>query len=444
MSFDEHLTTGSYRVKRASAITGDIRVPGDKSISHRAVMLASLACGQTVIHGFLESEDCIATLHSFEQMGISSHKQGDQLIIHGKGLAGLTPPNQMLDMGNSGTGIRLLLGILSGQEFPVVVTGDSSLRKRPMKRVTEPLQRMGASFIRLDQEAELPLRVEGGKLQGIQYQSTVASAQIKSAILLAGLFADGTTEVEEPALSRDHTERMMQTFGVSLNRTQLRCSIAGRQELRGGTSVMVPGDLSSAAFFIVAASCIPGSDLMIREVGINPTRTGILDVLKQMGARIYLHNKKYFGAEPVADIQVQYAPLKGIEVSGETVVRMIDEFPIFAVAAALADSSTLVTQAQELRVKESDRISAMAHELKKFGIQMNELVDGFSIEGGARLRGAECFSHGDHRVAMSLTVAGLCAEGETRVSGIGSISTSFPSFYELMNQVSCGKVESVA
>jgi 3-phosphoshikimate 1-carboxyvinyltransferase len=444
MALDAHLAAGTYLVQKCDGLKGDIRLPGDKSISHRAVMLASLSHGETTIYDFLESEDCLATLNAFKSMGIHHEIDGHRLIIEGNGLWGLHEPDQVLDMGNSGTGTRLLLGVLAGQKFSSVLTGDSSLRKRPMKRVTDPLSQMGAKFSRQDEPNELPLQVHGGEIHGIQYKSPVASAQIKSAILLAALFAEGTTEIEEPTLSRDHSERMLETFGITITRSENRCVLRGKQQLSSVEDIMVPGDISSAAFFIVGASILPGSDLILREIGINPTRTGLLDVLKKMGANIALINQRYFGAEPVADIHITYSPLKGITVSGKTVVRMIDEFPIFAIAAACADSPTIVSEAEELRVKESDRISAMVEELKKLGVDIEEKEDGFVVSGAKSLTGSECFSHGDHRVAMSLIMAGLHSDGETKVNGTGSIATSFPTFLELIQEVSNGKVEDIS
>ncbi|MGC9326090.1 MAG: 3-phosphoshikimate 1-carboxyvinyltransferase [Candidatus Hinthialibacter sp.] len=442
MPSDDYLSSGAYRIGAAGPLRGDIRVTGDKSISHRAIMLSALAEGTTSILGFLEGQDCIATLNAFHQMGIVSEKKDRHLIIHGRGLHGLQPPKDVIDMGNSGTGTRLLLGILAGQSFSTVLTGDASLRSRPMGRVTRPLSQMGAQFTPLQDGADLPLKVQGGRLQSIQYQTPVASAQIKSALLLASLYAEGTTEIIEPALSRDHTERMLKTFGVTLECDDLKCAIHGGQILTP-REVIIPGDFSSAAFFIAAAAMIPDSDIIIREVGINPTRTGLIDVLRSMGAKIEKLDRKYFGAEPAADIHVQYAPLHGTNIKGHTVVRMIDEFPILAVAAACASSPTVVEEAQELRVKESDRISVIVEELRKMGAVIREREDGFEVEGGVPLHGAECFSHGDHRIAMSIAVAGLAAYGETVIRGTRPIDTSFPAFFDLLNTVSHGKAQEI-
>ncbi len=443
MTEDDYLSQGAYRIQPADPLRGTIRVPGDKSISHRAVMLGALAEGDTIINGFLESEDCVATLNAFRQMGIEHERTADGLVIHGQGLRGLRQPDGVLDMGNSGTGTRLLLGILAGQDFTATLTGDSSLRSRPMGRVTIPLAQMGASFDGGERGTKLPLTVRGGNLKGIGYQTPVASAQVKSAILLAGLFADGCTQVTEPGPSRDHTERMLETLGVKIDYGERTCTLEGGQTLHTG-EVWVPGDLSSAAFFLVAASIVPGSDLTIERVGINPTRTGIIDVLNEMGANITLTNQRAFGAEPVADIRVRQTPLEGVRISGETVVRMIDEFPIFSVAAAFACTPSTVEGAEELRVKESDRIAVMVEQLKRFGADMTEREDGFEITGNAKLRGTECVSHGDHRIAMSLSVAGLAAHGETVVRGTAPVATSFPGFCDLLRDISGGKIQPVS
>jgi len=442
-NLDESLMQGEYRVLPSGALCGSIRVPGDKSISHRAVMLASLAEGTSLVRGFLEGSDCAATLNAFQKMGVASERREDCLAIHGRGLRCFTPPRDILDMGNSGTGTRLLLGILAGQPFSATVTGDSSLRGRPMKRVTEPLTRMGAKFTRLEEGSDLPLRVEGGPLRGIEFPSPVASAQVKSALLLAGLFAEGRTAVEEPALSRDHTERMLETFGVTVERGRLRCAVTGGQTLTA-RDVWIPGDFSSAAFFMVAAAIRPGSDLVIQEVGVNPTRTGLLHALRAMGAHITLRHQKYFGAEPVADIHVIHSPLRGTRVEGDLVVRMIDEFPIFAVAAACASTPSVVTGAEELRVKESDRIAVIVGELGKFGVELREHPDGFEVRGGTELTGAKCFAYGDHRIAMGLSVAGLAAKGETWIQGAAPVATSFPGFFDLLNDLTGGRVEHVS
>ncbi|RJP21096.1 MAG: 3-phosphoshikimate 1-carboxyvinyltransferase [Candidatus Omnitrophota bacterium] len=432
MNENNHLLQGSYRVKPARPLKETCKIPGDKSISHRAVMISSLAQGKSRIKGFLEGEDCLATLNAFRQMGIASQKSESEIIITGNGLYGLREPDNVIDMGNSGTGARLLLGILAGQSFASMLTGDVSLRSRPMGRITKPLAEMGAFFIGRDENIKLPLAVRGGNLHAIDYPMPVASAQVKSALLLAGLFAEGITVVHEPGPARDHTERMLKTFGVTIAKTENSYSIWPDQLLEG-QEIEVPADFSSAAFFIVAASIIPESDLIIENVGINPTRTGLLDVLCAMGADITVQNQRNYGVEPVADIRIRYAPLRGVIVSGDAVVRMIDEFPIFAVAAAFATTPSTVKEAAELRVKESDRIAVIVGELRKMGVELAEREDGFEVMGGARLQGADCFSGGDHRIAMSLAIAGLAAEGETTIHGVASIATSFPNFFQLLS-----------
>lgn len=429
------LHQGAYRIRPQGPLRGRIRVPGDKSISHRSVMLGALAQGETRIHGFLESEDCIATLNAFRCMGVNALVSGTDLVIQGAGPGGLTEPNTVLDMGNSGTGSRLLLGVLAGQTFCSALTGDTSLRSRPMARITQPLSQMGARFMGRENASKLPIMVTGGDgLKGIEYQTPVASAQIKSAILLAGLFAEGETVVVEPGPSRDHTERMLTAFGAKVASEGGRVSLKGGQALQGRT-LHVPADISSAAFFMVAASIVPESDLTIEAVGVNPTRTGILDVLKEMGADITLDNPRELGDEPVADIRVKYAPLKGVTVSGDVVVRMIDEFPVFAVAAAFAETDSSVEGAEELRVKESDRIAAVVGQLKKMGAQLDERPDGFSVKGGGGLQGAQIDSLGDHRIAMSAAVAALAAGGDTIIRGTAPVATSFPAFFELINSL---------
>lgn len=399
-----------------------------------------MAPGESRITGFLPSQDCIATLNAFTAMGVTYQEPSPQhLVIQGVGTSGLQEPEDLLDMGNSGTGTRLLMGVLAGQSFCATLTGDSSLRKRPMARVAGPLRDMGAIILGRDGDNKLPLSVRGGQLKPIGYTTPVASAQIKSAILLAGLFADGVTSVTEHGPSRDHTERMLTSFGVELDQKPGYVAIEGGQPLIP-RDLEVPGDISSAAFFIVAASIVPESDLIIENIGINPTRTGIIDVLAKMGARIAYQNQRFMGNEPVADIHVQSAQLQGVTVSGDEVVRMIDEFPVFAVAAAFAEGGSTVKDAEELRVKESDRISVIVQELGKMGVTIDERPDGFSVEGGQAVQGAHCLSHGDHRIAMSLAVAALNAQGETRIQGTAPVATSFPGFAALLNDLAPGSI----
>ncbi len=425
----------SCAIRNTGPLRGRIKVPGDKSISHRAIILGSLAEGTTTIHHFLESEDCVATLNAFQQMGIEYERQGETISLRGRGLHGLQEPETILDMGNSGTGTRLLLGVLAGQSFAATLNGDDSLRKRPMGRVTEPLRQMGAAFLGRKRGTLLPLTVQGGTLQGIGYQTPVASAQIKSAILLAGLFANDLTRIEEPGPSRDHTERMLKTFSVDIDIEGCVCQMEGSLQPQA-QEIHIPSDISSAAFFITAATIIPDSELFIESVGINPTRTGYLDVLQEMGANITMENKRQFGTEPVADLRVRHASLKGVRLGGETIVRMIDEFPVFAVAAAFAEGKSIVEDAEELRLKESDRISTIVTELSKMGVKIQEKEDGFEVEGGHTLKGTECESHGDHRIAMALAIAALGAQGQSHLHGISPIATSFPGFFETLQQ--CG------
>ncbi len=414
-------------VKPKDSIKGEIKVPGDKSISHRAVIFGALARGVTKVHGFLPGEDTWRTVECFRKMGIDIQREQDLVVIEGKGLKGLQEPEDVLDAGNSGTTARLLMGLLAGNPFYSVITGDLSLKKRPMDRVVEPLKKMGAVVYGRQGANLLPLTVMGGNLKGIDYLSPVASAQVKSALLLAGLYAQGTTAVTEPYLSRDHTERMMKHFGINIKKGENRVEVEGFPEIEG-KKIEVPGDFSSAAYFMVAASLLPGSSLRILKVGVNPTRTGLLEVLKEMGANITLEKERIENEEPVADIKIGYAPLKGVEIKGDVIPRLIDEIPVLAVAASLAEGETVIREASELRVKESDRIDTMEKELKKMGAKIRGLPDGLVIEGTGELKGAVCESHGDHRIAMAAAVAGLAARGETIIKGSDCINISFPEF----------------
>lgn len=408
-------------------------VPGDKSISHRSIMLGSIARGTTTVTGFLRGEDNLCTLNAFRAMGVAIDDDGTTLRIEGKGLHGLSEPGDILDCGNSGTSMRLLSGLLAGQRFFSILTGDQYLRKRPMKRVVEPLSRMGAVIHGRDGGSKAPLAIVGQELKGIRYDSPVSSAQVKSAILLAGLYAAGETVVTEPHLSRDHSERMLTWFGADLTVLEKGASVRGGRELEG-RDIVVPGDISSAAFFIVAASIVPGSELLIRGVGINPARTGIIDIMRLMGASIELVDERILSGEPVADLLVRHAPLRGIEIGGDLVPRAIDEFPAICIAAACAEGTTVVREADELRVKETDRIAAMAQNLRKAGIAVAETKDGMEITGG-RLLGCRAESFGDHRIAMSMLIAGLAATGEVTVDDTACIATSFPNFLELLEGV---------
>jgi len=424
----------SYTVQPAKEVCGTIEVPGDKSISHRAVMLGSLARGTTVVRGFLRGEDTISTLNVFRAMGIEAVEDGETLLIRGKGLRGLSEPEDVLDCGNSGTSMRLLTGLLAGQGFFSVLTGDRYLRARPMGRVIGPLSEMGATIFGRAGGTKAPLAIQGRRLKGISYASPVASAQVKSSLLLAGLYADGVTEVTEPSLSRDHSERMLRYFGADLQVLSNGARIRGGGDLEG-RDVNVPGDISSAAFFMVAALIVPGSELLITGVGTNPTRTGVIDILRQMGADLELTNPREMSGEPVADILVRSSSLRGVEIGGKTVPRAIDEFPVICVAAACAEGKTIIRDAKELRVKETDRIAAMAANLRRAGVRVEETEDGMEIAGTGRLLGCAADSFGDHRIAMSMLIGGLAASGETTVNDIGCIATSFPTFIELLERV---------
>jgi 3-phosphoshikimate 1-carboxyvinyltransferase len=424
-----------FRIFPARRIEGEISVPGDKSISHRALMLGAISDGVTRVRNFLTSDDCMRTISAFRAMGIEI-EEGEEVRIEGKGIRGLEEPSDVIDLGNSGTAMRLILGILSGQPFFSVLTGDSSLRRRPMGRVTKPLTEMGARISGRCGGEYPPISVVGGELRAIEHKVEVASAQVKSALLLAGLYAKGRTELHLPQVCRDHTERMMRWFGVDVRSDGLSISIEGPAQPKG-SDVYVPGDISSAAFFIVAASVMDGSYLRIKDVGVNPTRTGILDALSMMGADIEIEGEREVCGEPVADIIVRgRGSLKGIKVCGDLIPRMIDEIPVLSVAAAMASGETEIRDAAELRKKESDRISSMAEELRKAGVHVEELGDGMVIRGEGRLLPSVFESHGDHRVAMAMAIASLlCDGGPSEVRDVGWISTSFPGFFELLEKV---------
>jgi 3-phosphoshikimate 1-carboxyvinyltransferase len=425
----------SYKVQPVSTVSGRVRVPGDKSISHRSLMLGGIAEGRTEVSGFLASADCLATLAAFRAMGVQVERLAEtSLVVHGRGLHGLRAPGKVLDMGNAGTAIRLSMGLLSGQQFESVLTGDASLRSRPMERVAKPLRQMGASIATIDGKPPVTLSPVA-RLTGIDYVLPVASAQVKSAVLLAGLYAEGTTQVTEPAPTRDHTERMLRGFGVDIETNGPRVRLRGQQKLHGAR-IEVPGDISSAAFFLVAG-CLAGVDgFVVENVGINPTRTGIIDILKLMGADLRVHPRESQGGEPVADIEVRRSALKGIHVPESLVPLAIDELPVLFIAAAAAEGETIVTGAAELRVKESDRLAVMAEGLTKVGVANELAPDGIRIEGGRRLRGGEIDSHGDHRIAMSFAVASLCSDAEIQVHDVENVGTSFPDFVEIAR--SCG------
>lgn len=418
-------------------LSGSLEVPGDKSISHRAIMLGSLAYGKTVVRHFLNSADCLSTAKIFQNMGVRIRMAGDRVTIWGRGLNSLKPSKKVLDAGNSGTSARILLGLLSGQPFTSRLTGDKYLRRRPMRRVVEPLSRMGARFSGPEDANKLPLKIEPRRLRGIQYKLPVASAQVKSSLLMAGLFAEGTTTIVEPVATRDHTERMFSAFSIPHTRRGHSVSLRGPVAPFKGRSLRVPGDISSAAFFIVAGLITPGSSLRLKNVGVNPTRTGLLDVLRKMGAHIEVRPVVTGkGEEPLADLTVSTSSLKAITVGGDVVPRMVDEFPIFAVAATQAKGVTRIKDAEELRVKESDRILMMAVTLKKMGAKIEATPDGWVIEGPTPLKGATCSSGGDHRIAMSLAVAALIAQGPTTILDTENIDTSFPGFEKMLRKVS--------
>ena len=420
----------TYQVAPGGAFTGRIRVPGDKSISHRSIMLGSIAEGVTRVSGFLEGEDALATMNVFRALGVRiDGPERGRVTVHGVGLRGLKAPPAELDCGNSGTSMRLLCGLLAGQNFDCELTGDASLRRRPMQRVAVPLGQMHAA-IATAEGGRPPLRITGGgALRGIEYQMPIASAQVKSALLLAGLYAHGRTCVTEPAPTRDHTERMLAAFGYPVERNGATVCVTGGGKLTA-TSIDVPADISSAAFFMVGASIAPGSDLTLEHVGVNPTRTGAIDILRLMGANIELINQRHAGGEPVADIRVRHAELKGIEIPVELVPLAIDEFPVLFVAAASARGVTVLRGAEELRVKESDRIQVMADGLQALGIAAEPAADGMRVTGG-RYGGGVVASHGDHRVAMAFAIAALRVDAPIAITDCANVATSFPGFVPL-------------
>jgi 3-phosphoshikimate 1-carboxyvinyltransferase len=428
----------------AKSIKGEIHLPGDKSISHRAIMIGAIARSETTVNNFLSSADCLATIECFRKMGIEIQMSNDKcqmtneckIIIKGQGLKGLKPPKKMLDVGNSGTTIRLISGILAGQDFEVSITGDESIQRRPMGRIAKPLRMMGASIEGRMSNDELfaPLKIFGGNLKPIAYELPVASAQVKSAVLLAGLFAAGKTCVIEKVASRDHTERMLEHFGANFEKQNERLSVVGQCDF-DGSEVDIPGDLSSAAFFLIAGLIIPNSEIRIMNVGVNPTRTGIIDVLHRMGAGVEIENERILSEEPRAELAVKSSSLKAIKLDGEIIPRIIDEIPIIAIAATQAAGVTEIRGAKELRIKESDRIKTVASELRKFGARVEELEDGLRITGPTKLKGAKVQSYGDHRIAMAMAVAGLAAEGETVIEDTDCIETSFPGFEDILRSI---------
>ena len=418
-----------FKCLPGGSLAGSIRVPGDKSISHRSIILSSIAEGVSHISGFLEGEDSLNTLKAFQAMGVSIERDGGKITVHGVGLHGLKAPTRDLDMGNSGTAMRLLLGLLAGQAFDSILIGDQSLSSRPMNRVINPLVSMGARILS-EAGGTAPLSIKGGNvLKAIEYDMPVASAQVKSCILLAGLYTDGETVVREPAPTRDHSERMLRGFGCELSSNKGEVRLQGLQSLQA-TDIEVPADISSAAFFMVAASIAENSKITLKHVGVNPTRTGVIDILRLMGADITLSRQKNVGGEPVADITVCSASLKGIVIPEALVPLAIDEFPVLFIAAACADGETLLTGAEELRVKESDRIQVMADGLNILGINAQATEDGIRIQGGV-IEGGEVESHGDHRIAMAFSIAALRARSAIKINNCANVNTSFPGFVKM-------------
>ena len=414
-------------------LRGTLTVSGDKSISHRAVMLGSLATGTTEIEGFLPGEDCLSTIRCFSSMGVQIEQNGSSVKVFGRGLRELTAPAGILDCGNSGTTTRLLSGVLAAQHFNSVLSGDASIQRRPMKRIMIPLRAMGADITSVSGNDCAPLSVHGKQLYGIHFNSPIASAQVKSAVLLAGLYASGQTTVTEPALSRDHTERMLRSFGAKVLTGNFEdrpsVTVTETQNLYG-TEISVPGDISSAAFFVVGASIVPGSEVVLRNVGINPTRDGVISALRAMGAKIEVLEVRNEDSEPAADLLVRYAPLHGIEIGGALIPRLIDELPVLAAAAAVAEGRTVIRDAAELKVKESNRIRTMAEGLSRLGAKVEETEDGLIIDGGAALHGGAVESYSDHRIAMSFAILSLVTDGEVRISDPDCVNISAPTFYE--------------
>ena len=414
-------------IKKVNKLNGTLAIPGDKSISHRAVMFGSLAEGTTGITNFLEGADCLSTISCFQKMGINIENNNGEILVRGKGLHGLTAPDDVLDVGNSGTTTRLISGILAGQDFISELTGDASIRKRPMKRIMTPLSQMGADIVSLNGNGCAPLKISGKKLQAIHYDSPVASAQVKSCVLLAGLYADGITSVTEPVLSRNHTEIMLNYFGADVTSEGTTASVKPDPSLYG-REILVPGDISSAAYFIAAGLLVPNSEILLKNVGTNPTRDGILRVCKAMGADITLLNETKEG-EPTADLLIRSSSLHGTTVEGAIIPTLIDELPMIAVMAAFAKGTTVIRDAAELRVKESDRIQVMTENLQKMGADIQATDDGMIINGGKPLHGAEIDSHLDHRVAMSFAVAGLLCDGPLMIRNGECVNISYPEFY---------------
>ncbi|MDD6037967.1 MAG: 3-phosphoshikimate 1-carboxyvinyltransferase [bacterium] len=421
-------------IKKANRLRGSLTIPGDKSISHRAIMFGAISQGKTEITNFLQGADCLSTIGCFRAMGVDIDNQGSQIIINGVGLDGLKQPSARLDVGNSGTTMRLISGILSGQKFSCELNGDASIQKRPMKRIMEPLSMMGANIKSLANNGCAPLAIQGATLTGIHYQSPVASAQVKSCVLLAGLYADSQTSVTEPALSRNHTELMLSAFGANITSEGTTAMIEPRPNLYG-QSVEVPGDISSAAYWIAAGLAVPNSELVLHNVGINPTRDGILRVVDAMGGNVRRENVRTVSGELVCDLVVTSSSLHGTTIEGDLIPTLIDEIPVIAVLACFADGTTIIRDAQELKVKESNRIDTVVSALAAMGADVTATDDGMIIHGGKPLHGAVIDSHLDHRIAMSFAIAGLLSDGETKILQADSVAISYPDFYESLNRL---------
>lgn len=415
-------------------LKGKIQVPGDKSISHRSIMFGAIASGETTVTNFLLGHDCLSTISCFRQLGVPIELQDDKVVIQGTGLDGLKEPEDILNVGNSGTTIRLLMGILAGREFHSVLIGDESIAKRPMTRVTKPLQNFGAVIQGRNNGEFTPISIKGGPLQGLTYEMPVASAQVKSALLFAGLQAEGTTTVIEQAKTRDHTERMIRAFGGKVEVDGLKVSLQGGQELKG-TAVHVPGDISSAAFFLAAGALVPNSEIVLQNVGLNETRTGIIDVLQAMGAQINITKYENGQAEPAGDLTIETSSLKGTVIDGDLIPRLIDEIPIIALLASQAEGQTIIKDAEELKVKETNRIDTVVNELSKLGVKITATDDGMIIEGKSAISGGTVSSHGDHRIGMMLAIAASISNEEVYLEGAEAIAVSYPNFFEHLHSL---------
>ena len=420
------------QITKATSLKGTVRVPGDKSISHRSIMFGAISRGLTEVSGFLQGADCRSTISCFQKLGIEIRNENQKVLVYGKGLHGLHAPSDILDAGNSGTTTRLISGILAGQPFESTITGDASIQKRPMGRIMTPLSKMGASFESAHHNNCAPFAIRGGHLKGIRYDSPVASAQVKSSILLAGLYADGETSVTEPQLSRNHTELMLQGFGADITAFETTASIRPEPDLVG-QKIRVPGDISSAAYFLAAGLLVPNSEILIENVGVNPTRDGILTAARAMGGSVTSFNHRTESGEPVADLLVRSSSLQGITVEGSLIPALIDEIPILAVMACFARGTTVIKDAQELKVKESDRIAVVSENLAAMGADITPTEDGMIIRGGAPLHGAHIETHMDHRIAMAFAIAGMCCDGTVTFSDHSCIEISYPDFFKDLN-----------